>query len=64
VEVNLLRELRNQITEQLNAFRQELHDYRTAVCEELRRLYDEYAERLAKMYCMEVASSCEKPDKA
>jgi hypothetical protein len=64
VEVNMLREQRNQVTEELNAFRRELHDYRIAVCAELRQLYDEYAERLVKIYRMEVDSTCEKRDKA
>jgi hypothetical protein len=35
VELNMLREQRNQITEERNVFRRQLHDYRIAVCTEL-----------------------------
>lgn len=63
-DINLLREQRNQITEEMNAFRRELHDYRTALLAEAEQLYRAYEDELAKIYCKEVDAIWEQRDKA
>lgn len=64
VEVNTLIVERNAFREEINNFRKELHDFRAAICTELRQLYDEYAERLAEIYCKETDAFCALRDKA